>query len=138
MKYFLTVVLALFSLNSFAKDKIPSKAEFDSIMRNAVKQMNGQMAGVKVDEYTTFKFVTYDVNPPLFTYFYKTSTLAVLKQSSLTQTQINEMRKVNINKTCSTNFKPLMKPYNFKVAHVFEDAVTGRIIYKLTISHLDC
>jgi len=74
----------------------------------------------------------------LFTYFYKTSTLAVLKQSSLTQTQINEMRKVNINKTCSTNFKPLMKPYNFKVAHVFEDAVTGRIIYKLTISHLDC
>ena len=96
------------------------------------------MSGTKIDEYTNLKYVTYDVNPPLFTYFYISSSLVVLKQDSFNQVQIDAMRKFNVTKTCSTQFKPLMKPYNLKVAHIFEDKNTGKLIYKLTISYLDC
>jgi hypothetical protein len=138
MRYFFVLATAFFSLHSLSQDKIPSKSEFDSIMMNAVKQMNSQMSGVKIDDYTTLKFVTYDLNPPLFSYFYSTSALAALKQSSLNKVQIDAMKKFNINKTCSSNFKPLMKPYNFKVSHVFEDSNSGKILHKLTVSHLDC
>jgi hypothetical protein len=131
-------ILAAFTINSIADDKIPSKSEFDAVMQNAVKQMNAQMAGTKVDEYTTLKFVTYDLNPPLFSYFYTSTTLTVLKQDNLNQMQTDAIKKFNTTKTCSTRFKPLMKPYNFKVAHIFEDKNSGKIIYKLTVSHLDC
>jgi hypothetical protein len=138
MKYFLTLLFCWQIFNLSAEDKIPSKSELDSIMQNAVKQMNAQMSGTKIDEYTNLKYVTYDLNPPLFTYFYTSSSLAVLKQDSFNQVQIDAMRKFNVTKTCSTQFKPLMKPYNLKVAHIFEDKNTGKLIYKLTISHLDC
>jgi hypothetical protein len=134
--FFLSILVV--SFNSISQDKIPSKLEFDSIMRNAVRQVNAQISGLKIDEYTALKFVTYDSSPPLFSYFYNTSALTVLKQSSLNQMQIDEMKKFNVNKTCSSNFKSLMKPYNLKVAHVFEDVNSGKVIYKLTVSHLDC
>jgi hypothetical protein len=131
-------ILAALSINSFANDKIPGKAEFDAIMLNAAKQANAQMTGTKIDEYTTLKLVTYDSNPPLFSYFYISNALTILKQDKLNQTQIDAMKISNTNKTCSSKFKPLMKPYNFKVAHIFEDKNSGKIFYKLTVSHSDC
>ena len=121
-----------------ADDKIPSKIELDAVMQNAVKQMNSQMTGLKIDEYTNLKFVAYDSNPPLFTYFYSSNVLSSIKQDSLNHTQIEALNKFNITKTCGTSFKPLMKPYNLKVAHIMDDKTTGKKIYKITISHLDC
>lgn len=138
MKNFLIVVLALLSLNSLAKDKIPSKAEFDALMLNAVRQMNTQLGGMKIDNYTILKFVVYDLNPPLLTYVYSSTELIVLKQDKLNQAQIDAMRKYNISKTCATQMMPLMEPYNFKIAHRFEDGKSGKVIYKLTVSHHDC
>jgi len=138
MKYIFIILFCLQIFNLSAEDKIPSKSEIDSVMQNAVKQMNAQMSGTKIDEYTTLKFVTYDLNPPLFSYFYTSSALTFLKQDNLNQIQTDAIKTFNVTKTCSTQFKPLMKPYNLKVAHIFEDKNTGKIIYKLTVSHLDC
>ena len=128
----------IFALNINADNKIPSKSEFDTIMFNAVKQMNKQMSGTKIDEFTNLKFVTYDLNPPLFSYFYTSTVFDLTKQSSLNSEQVDAMKKFHITKTCSSQFKPLMKPYNFRVAHIFEDKPTGKVIYKLTVSHNDC
>lgn len=122
----------------YGEDKIPSKSEFDAIMQNAVLQMNAQMAGTKIDDYTEFKFVTYDKNPPLFSYFYSSNALTLLKQGSLNETQNKAMKTYNLQKTCSSKFRPLMKPYNLRVAHIFEDKITGKTVYKLTVSHDDC
>ncbi len=123
---------------SVAAEGIPPKAELDAVMQNAVKQMNSQMSGLKVDEYTTLKFVAYDTSPPLFTYFYSSSALSVTNQQSLTNAQIAAMNQFNINKTCTSNFKALMKPYSLKVAHIMEDSKTGKNFYKLTVAAKDC
>ena len=68
----LAVFLLLITGISSAQN-IPSKPELDAIMQNAAKQMNSQMSGLKVDEYTTLKYVSYDTTPPLFTYFYSST-----------------------------------------------------------------
>jgi len=138
MKFLIFLLFAILSLPVNAQEKIPDKSELDSVMQNAVKQMNAQMAGMRVDEYMNLKFVTYDLNPPLFSYFYTSTALNVTKQETLNRVQIEAMNKFNITKTCSTKFMPLMKPYNLKVSHIIEDKVSGKIIYKITISHLDC
>ena len=138
MKYFFLFLYCILSLNAYAENKIPSKEELDAIMLNAAKQMNSQMSGLRIDEYTNLKFVAYDLNPPLFSYFYTSTALDIVKQASLNKAQIDAMKKFNINKTCSSQFKPLMRPYNLRVAHIFEDKNTGKVIYKLTVTHNDC
>jgi hypothetical protein len=117
---------------------LPSKSELNAVMQNTVKQMNAQMSGLKIDEYTTLKYVTYDSTPSLFTYFYSSSALSVTNQQTLTIAQITALNQYNINKTCTSKFKGLMKPYNLKVAHILEDSKTGKNFYKLTVSALDC
>jgi hypothetical protein len=121
-----------------AAEGIPSKTELDAVMQNAVKQMNAQMSGLRIDDYTTLKYVTYDTTPPLFTYFYSSSALSVTKQQSLTNAQLAAMKLFNINKTCTSKFKVLMEPYNLKVAHIMEDAKTGKNFYNLTVTSIDC
>ena len=133
----LAVILLLITDVALAQN-IPSKAELDAVMQNAAKQMNSQMSGLKVDEYTTLKYVSYDTTPPLFTYFYSSSALSVTNQQSLTNAQIAAMNLFNINKTCTSNFKALMKPYSLKVAHIMEDSKTGKNFYKLTVTSIDC
>jgi hypothetical protein len=138
MKKISTIIFFVIPLMVIAEEKIPSKSELDAVMLNAVKQTNAQMAGVKIDEHTNLKFVTYDLNPPLLTYFYTSSVLSTLNQNSLNQLQIDAMKKFNIVKTCSTKYQPLMKPYNLKIAHIFEDKLSGKVFYKLTVTHMDC
>ena len=132
------LLILLFFFSNANAEKIPSKSELDAVMQNAAKQMNSQMSGLKVDEYTTLKYVSYDTTPPLFTYFYSSSALSATKQQSLTNAQLTAMNQFNINKTCTSNFKALMKPYSLKVAHIMEDSKTGKNFYKLTVSHADC
>lgn len=133
----LSLIIIITSQCAFAQD-IPAKRELDAVMQNAAKQMNSQMSGLKIDEYTTLKYVTYDTTPPLFTYFYSSSALSVTNQLSLTNVQIAAMNQYNINKTCSSKFKVLMKPYNLKVAHILEDSKTGKNFYKQTVTAIDC
>lgn len=133
----LAVFLLLITEISSAQN-IPPKNELDAIMQNADKQMNSQMPGLKIDEYTTLKYVAYDTTPPLFTYFYSSTTLSVTNQQTLTNAQLAAMNLYNINKICTSKFKVLMKPYNLKVAHVMEDAKTGKNFYKLTVTSVDC
>ena len=133
------IFLCLLLVSTIASaQNIPPKSELDAIMQNAAKQMNSQMSGLKIDEYTTLKYVSYDTTPPLFTYFYSSSALSVTNQLSLTNSQIAAMNLFNINKTCTSNFKALMKPYSLKVAHIMEDSKTGKNFYKLTVTHADC
>jgi hypothetical protein len=133
------ICLCLLLISKIASaQNIPPKSELDAIMQNAVKQMNSQMSGLKVDEYTTLKYVSYDTTPPLFTYFYSSSALSATNQQSLTNAQLAAMNLFNINKTCTSNFKALMKPYNLKVAHIMEDSKTGKNFYKLTVTSIDC
>ena len=134
----LICLFLLLICKTVSAQNIPSKSELDTVMQNAAKQMNSQMSGLKIDEYTTLKYVAYDTTPPLFTYFYSSSALSVTNQQSLTNAQIAAVNKYNINKTCTSNFKALMKPYNLKVAHIMEDSKTGKNFYKLTVSHADC
>jgi hypothetical protein len=136
MKIICLCLLLIFKIAS--AQNIPPKSELDAVMQNAAKQMNSQMSGLKIDEYTTLKYVAYDTTPPLFTYFYSSSALTVTNQQSLTTAQLAAMNLFNINKTCTSNFKVLMKPYNLKVAHIMEDSKTGKNFYKLTVSHADC
>jgi hypothetical protein len=133
------ICLCLLLISKIATaQNIPPKAELDAIMQNAVKQMNTQMSGLKIDEYTTLRYVTYDTTPPLFTYFYSSSALSVTNQQTLTNAQLAAMNLYNINKTCTSKFKVLMKPYNLKVAHIMEDSKTGKNFYKLTVTATDC
>ena len=120
-----------------AQDGIPSKTELDRLMSITAKQVNEQMAGSRMDENTTLKFVVYDRNPSPFTYFYSSTVLSYFNLTSLNQTQVNEMRKYYTSKACSATYR-FMKPYNMKVAHIVEDNITGKIIFKVTISHTDC
>ena len=136
MKLICLCLLLVYKIAS--AQNIPPKSELDAVMQNAVKQMNSQMSGLKVDEYTTLKYVAYDTTLPLFTYFYSSSALSATNQQSLTNAQLAAMNLFNINKTCTSNFKPLMKPYSLKVAHIMEDSKTGKNFYKLTVAAKDC
>jgi hypothetical protein len=132
------LIIVFFLIGNAYAEKIPPKSEMDNALKNMVKQFNSQMPGLKVDEYTTLKFVTYDTTPPLLTYFYSTSALTITNQQSLTNAQLVAMNQFNINKTCTSNFKIFMKHYNLKVAHMMEDNKTGKNFYKLTVTHADC
>jgi hypothetical protein len=131
-------IFCSFVTNAIAKEGIPSKIEFDSIMINAVKQMNAQMAGQKTDEYTIFKFITYDKNPPMITYFLSSNPSSVPNMNKFDKSQTDAMAKFNILKTCASPFRVFMKPYGLKVSHIFENGHTGLVLFKLTVSHSDC
>ena len=132
------LMIALFIVCNAHAQNIPPKSEMDNAIKNMVKQFNSQMSGLKVDEFTTVKFLTYDSSPPLLTYFYSSSALSATNQQSLTNAQLAAMNLFNINKTCTSNFKALMKPYSLKVAHIMEDSKTGKNFYKLTVTSIDC
>jgi hypothetical protein len=137
MRFILIILFALFALTANAQSNIPSKSEVDAVMQNAVKKTNAQMSGSRVDEYTTLRFLTYDVNPPLLSYFYATSVMRDTNQNSLSQSQIDAIRNFNVNKSCAA-YGIIMKHYNLRVAHIFDDSYTGKPIHKITVSHLDC
>ena len=132
------LIIALFFVCNAHAQNIPPKSEMDNAIKNMVKQFNSQMSGLKVDEFTTVKFLTYDSSPPLLTYFYSSSALSATNQQSLTASQLVAVNQFNINKTCTSNFKIFMKYYSLKVAHFMEDSKTGKNFYKLTVTHADC
>lgn len=131
-------IITSLTSNAIANDKIPTKAEFDSLMTNAAKQFNEQMGGQKIDEFTNFKLITYDKNPPLFTYFYSSNPFSMPNINKLDKSQTEAMTKYHIQKTCASPFRVFMKPYGLKVAHRFENGHTGLTLFKLTVSHSDC
>lgn len=137
MRFISIILFALFAFAANAQNSIPSKTEVDAVMQNAVKQANTQMSGSRVDEYTTLRFLTYDVNPPLLSYFYATSVMRDTNQNLLSQSQIDAIRSFNINKSCAT-YGLIMRQYNMRVAHIFDDSYTGKPIYKITVSRMDC
>ena len=132
------LMIALFIVCNAHAQNIPPKSEMDNAIKNMVKQFNSQMSGLKVDEFTTVKFLTYDSTPPLLTYFYSSSALGATNQQSLASAQLAATNQFNINKTCTSNFKIFMKHYSLKVAHIMEDSKTGKNFYKLTVTHADC
>ena len=137
MRFILIILFALFASTAKAQSNIPSKSEVDAVMQNAVKKTNAQMSGSRVDEYTTLRYLTYDVNPPLLSYFYATSVMRDTNQNSLSQSQIDAIRNFNINKSCAA-YGIIMKHYNLRIAHIFDDSYTGKPIYKITVSRMDC
>lgn len=119
---------------SYASDE-SEKAEVDAVMIKAAKQANEQLVGMKVDEYTKIRFIGFDKKVPVYIYVYSTS----IGIDQLNAEQKRAMDVFHINKTCGTNFRPLMKnPYNLKVSHEFEDMRTGKTIYKITIGNKNC
>jgi hypothetical protein len=138
INFFGFFIIISFVSNTIAQDRIPTKAEFDSLMTNAAMQMNAQMGGQKIDEFTNFKFITYDKIPPLFTYFYSSNPFSMPNINKLDKNQTEAMAKYHISKTCASPFRVFMKPYGLKVAHRFENGHTGLTLFKLTVSHSDC
>lgn len=130
-------MLLVFS-TTLQADPLPSKAMLDEVMRGVAKQTNDNLAGTKVDEFTKLKFVTYDANPPVFSYFYLSDIKASRGRLPLTTQQIVAMDEFHINKTCTSNFKGLLKAYNFKVAHIFEDVSSGKTFYKISVNESHC
>lgn len=119
---------------SYASDE-SQKAEVDAVMTKAAKQANEQLVGMKVDEYTRIRFIGFDKKVPVYIYVYSTS----IGVNKLNAEQIRAMNVFHINKSCGSKFRPLMKnPYNLKVSHAFEDMLTGKTIYKITIGDKDC
>lgn len=123
---------------SYASDE-SEKAEVDAVMINAAKQANEQLVGTKVDEYTKIRFIGFDRKVPVYIYLYSTNIMSKFGANKINSEQKRAMDVFHINKTCGTNFRPLMKnPYNLKVSHEFEDMHTGKTIYKITIANKDC
>lgn len=136
LRYLGFLILYFFTFHAFAKDGIPSKAEFDAMMVKTVKQLNEQMSGKKIDEGTMLKFVKYDKAEPLFTYFY-TSTAPIDFNIKPSDEQVAKMKRYYVPNTCSTLGR-FMKQYNLKVAHIVEGEKTGRTFIKVTVSYVDC
>ena len=133
----LIFLLLLITSNCFA-ELLPSKKEFDLEMVDTVKQTNAQMAGIKIDEYMSLKFVNYDATVPVFNYFYTSTVLKYLKQTELKASQIKAMNDFNIKKSCATELKNAMKPYGLEISHIIEDKYTGFIFYRYTVTKNDC
>ena len=118
--------------------KIPTVAEFNAVMLNAIKVSKDQLWGSKVDNYTTLNAITYDEKVPLYSYHYTTNVLQSLKQDALAQNQIDAMNKFHLGKTCESQFRIFMKVYGLKIKHFFTDSVSGKRVYEIIIANKDC
>lgn len=132
------IFLLMASHQSHASDE-SDKAEVDAGMISASKQANDQLVGTKVDEYTKIRYIGFDKKIPVYIYVYSTSIMSKLGSDQISSEQKRAMDVFHINKTCGTNFRPLMNnPYNLKVSHEFEDSRTGKLVYKIIIGSRDC
>jgi hypothetical protein len=135
----LAAVVVLTGANAAAQDRsIPSRAEVDRVMLEMVKQFNAQMAGTKVDEMTIIRMMTYDRATPSLGYLYSTNYIATTGQKELTQEYIQQVKRFNIEKTCSSPVRPLLRAYGLQVVHSFSDATSGKNILQVRVTASDC
>jgi len=118
--------------------KLPPRAEIDKVLNEAVRQFNVKMSGTKVDEMTSIRIMTYDEATPTIAYHYTTLYLAKNKIKKVTPEYIASIRRFNTEKTCTSQFEPLMRAYGLEVVHSFSDAVTGANLLHITITSVDC
>lgn len=81
--------------------------------------------------------MTYDEKTPLLGYFYETNYFAKPGKRQITKEYAEKLRQFNIEKTCSSRFKPLMKAYGMQVAHSFSDATTGKNLVEIVVTFDD-
>jgi hypothetical protein len=116
----------------------PTKADIDALLTNAAKELNSQLANTRIDDHTTFKLATYDKPLPLFAYTYTTTYLASQKRVSYSQAERENLRRVHRDKTCGTQFAPLMRAYGLQVEHRFEDSRNGLQVLSMVFKSADC
>ena len=120
------------------ENKIPSIAEFNRLMTDAVKQSNKQISGTRIDEYTIINILTYDEKVPLLSYHYTTSILRKINSTSLNKAGIEAINKYHLGKTCNSTYRSFMKVYGLIVSHTFTDDLTGKEVIKIQIGDRDC
>jgi hypothetical protein len=119
-------------------NKIPSRAELHKIMNDAVKQFNSKMTNTRVDEMTVIRMLTYDEATPTMSYHYATTYFAKSKVKKVTPEYVASIRAFNVEKTCTSQFEPLMRGYGLEVVHSFSDAITGANLVDITVTANDC
>jgi hypothetical protein len=117
---------------------VPTKLEVDAILLTAVREANSQLANTRLDDHTTFKAATYDKAVPLFVYSYSTSYLASQKRAAYSQAEIENLRQLHRDKTCGSQFAPLMWAYGLQVEHRMEDRRNGLQVLSLVFKSSDC
>jgi hypothetical protein len=110
----------------------------DKVMQDAVNEFNKKMAGIRADERTIVKFMSYDAKVPTLGYFYSSAHYLSTGRKTLTESEKIALRQFHVQKTCSSKFDIFMKHYGLEVIHSFEDATTGKNLVEMKIRYSDC
>ena len=131
------LILAVSSVSAQTQ-KPPTRAEIHKILNEAVRQFNSKMTNTKIDEMTIIRMMTYDEATPTMSYHYATTYFAKSKVKKVTPEYIAAIRSFNVEKTCTSQFEPLMRAYGLEVVHSFSDAITGANLVDITVTATDC
>ena len=103
-------------------------------MFKVAREVNQQLGGSKIDEYTTFRHVVYEPSSKTLMYTYG----ATVNFDKLNQTQSGDMYVFHKNKSCNGAFASVIKSYGMKIEHVFENVRTGRELWRMSYSSKEC
>jgi protein-disulfide isomerase-like protein with CxxC motif len=103
-------------------------------MSKIARETNQQMGGSRIDETTTFRHVVYDPTSKALVYTYS----ATVDFDKLNSDQSGAMYVYHRNKSCNGAFAPVIKSYGMKIEHVFENARTGRVLWRKSFSSKEC
>lgn len=117
---------------------IPPRSELDATMNNMVREFNSKMSGTSVDEQTKIKLMTYDAATPTLGYLYSTRHFAKTGKRTIDAEYARTLRSFHVEKTCSSNFKALMKNYGLEIVHSFADENTGKNLIEIRVKPTDC
>lgn len=135
---FLIAMLLFPTLAMGQNGNTPPISELHKAMNAAVKDFNSKMPGTKVDESTVLRFMTYDEATPMLGYSYETKYFATTGKRNISADYAERVRQFNIEKTCSSRFKSLMRSYGMQVVHSFSDATTGKNLLEVVVTFNDC
>jgi hypothetical protein len=116
----------------------PPISELHSAMKNMVMQGNKQLAGSRVDEFTTLRMVTYDEPIPLLSYHYWTDHYTRTGQRNLSESERKRLRAFHIERVCTSKMRVAMREYGLQVGHNFADQSTGRNLLEVRVKYADC
>ena len=127
----LTTALQVFALSSKDREAI---AIFDDNFKKIAIQMNEQLGGTKLDEFTRLKFVFYSSEEKTFLFRHSINGIA-----SLSKVQKNALYQQTLNRICSTNILvPLTDTLGFRIRHVYESETTGLRLFEADFQYRDC
>jgi len=133
------VLLSAFAGNAHSQQgKRPTIEDMHRLLDNAARQANTQMSNTRLDDFTTLKIMTYDRGVPAMTYHYTSSALQASAAREFNDAAKRAMVDHHKSKTCGTQFVPFMRVFGLRVAHRFEDTISGKELMTITVTGKDC